>query len=43
MSADFNPTENVWMMLKRQIDSNIFKNDKGFMTLIEKEWIAIRI
>ena len=42
-SADLNPTENVWMMVKSKIGSKIFKYGIVLMTLIEKEWIAILI
>ena len=40
---DLKPSENIWMMVKRQIDSNIFQYSKDLMTLLEKEWIAIPI
>ena len=37
------PTQNVWMMVKRQTDSKVFKYGKDLITLIEKEWIATPI
>ena len=42
-SADLNPSENISMMVKRQIDSKIFKYDKDLMTLIAKMWTAVPI
>ena len=42
-SADLNPIENLWMMVKRQIGNNIFKNGNDLMMQIEKERNAIPI
>ena len=42
-SADLNPSENIWMMVKRQIGNKIFQNGNDLMIQIEKEWNAIPI
>ena len=40
-SRDLHPIENLWMMVKRQIGNNIFKNGNDLMMQIEKERNAI--